>query len=156
MRRHRSERRLRGGDPRFNNVLITRMINAVMRCGKKSVAERVVYGAFDRIAEKNKDKNPMDVLQAAMDNVKPKLEVKSRRVGGANYQVPIEVRPERRFILAVRWIIGAARSKKGKPMADKLADELMAAAKNEGAAIKKKLDMHRMAEANRAFAHFAK
>jgi small subunit ribosomal protein S7 len=126
-----------------------------MRDGKKSIAERIVYDAFDKVKELSK-KDPLAVFEAAVKNASPSLEVVSRRIGGANYQVPHEVRPERRFMLAIRWIIEAARSRKGKPMADKLADELIAASNNEGAAIKKKLDMHRMAEANRAFAHFAK
>ena len=154
MRRHRSERRVRPGDPRFNSQLITRMINTVMRGGKKSVAERVVYGAFDRIAEKNKDKSPMDVLQAAMDNVKPKLEVKSRRVGGANYQVPVEVRPVRRLALSMRWIKEAARKRGEKSMALRLANELLEASEGRGGAMKKRDEVHRMAEANKAFSHF--
>jgi len=134
---------------------VERFINYVMRDGKKSIAEKIVYGAFDKVGEVTKE-DPVKVFEKAVENASPVLEVKSRRVGGANYQVPHEVRPERRFILAIRWIIGAARSRKGKPMADKLAEEIIAASKNEGAAIKKKLDMHRMAEANRAFAHFAR
>jgi len=154
MRRHRSERRVRPGDPRFNSQLITRMINTVMRGGKKSVAERVVYGAFDRIAEKSKDKNPMDVLQAAMDNVKPKLEVKSRRVGGANYQVPVEVTSDRQEALALRWMIDYAKGRKATGMTDALASEIMDAANNTGSAVKKREDMHKMAQANRAFAHY--
>ena len=130
------------------------MINTVMRGGKKSVAERVVYGAFDRIAEKNKDKNPMDVLQAAMDNVKPKLEVKSRRVGGANYQVPVEVTADRQEALALRWMIDYAKARKATGMTIALAAEIMDAANNTGSAVKKREDMHKMAQANRAFAHY--
>jgi len=125
-----------------------------MRGGKKSVAERVVYGAFDRIAEKSKDKNPMDVLQAAMDNVKPKLEVKSRRVGGANYQVPVEVTSDRQEALALRWMIDYAKGRKATGMTDALASEIMDAANNTGSAVKKREDMHKMAQANRAFAHY--
>ena len=136
-------------------VELGRFINYVMKDGKKSVAERVVYGALEQVKAVTKE-DPITVFDKAIENASPQLEVASKRVGGANYQVPREVRPERRFILAVRWIIGAARSKKGKPMATKLAEEIIAASKNEGAAIKKKLDMHRMAEANRAFAHFAR
>ncbi len=136
-------------------VELGRFINYVMKDGKKSVAERVVYDALEKVKAVTKE-DPIKVFEKALENASPMLEVASRRVGGANYQVPREVRPERRFVLAVRWIIGAARAKKGKPMADKLAEELIAAAKNEGAAIKKKLDTHRMAEANRAFAHFAR
>jgi len=132
-----------------------RFINYVMRGGKKSIAENVVYGALEKIKANTKEE-PLKIFEKAIENASPILEVVSRRVGGANYQVPHEVRPERRFMLAVRWIINAARSKKGKPMAEKLAEELIAASKNEGAAIKKKQDMHRMAEANRAFAHFAR
>ena len=154
MRRHRSERRVRASDPRFNSQLITRMINTVMRGGKKSVAERVVYGAFDRIAEKLKDKNPIEVLQAAMDNVKPKLEVKSRRVGGANYQVPVEVTADRQEALALRWMIDYAKGRKATGMTIALAAEIMDAANNTGNAVKKREDMHKMAQANRAFAHY--
>ena len=131
-----------------------RFINYVMRDGKKSTAERAVYGAFEKIKKDTKE-DPLAVFTKAIENASPMLEVVSRRVGGANYQVPHEVSPERRFILAARWLVGASRKKKGKPMAIKLAEELIAASKNEGAAIKKKQDMHRMAEANRAFAHFA-
>jgi small subunit ribosomal protein S7 len=136
-------------------VEVGRLINYVMKDGKKSTAERLVYTAFDKVKEVTKE-DPLVVFDRAMENVMPLLEVASKRVGGANYQVPREVRPERRFVLALRWIIGAARAKKGKGMADKLAEEIIAASKNEGSAIKKKLDMHRMAEANRAFAHFAR
>lgn len=129
------------------------MINTVMRCGKKSTAERIVYGAFDIIAEKNKEKTPLDVLSQAMDNIKPKLEVKSRRVGGANYQVPVEVAPERQEALAFRWMIDFANGRKGGMM-KALAAEIMDAANNTGAAVKKREDMHKMAQANRAFAHY--
>ena len=125
-----------------------------MRGGKKSVAERVVYGAFERIAEKNKDKSPMDILQAAMDNVKPKLEVKSRRVGGANYQVPVEVTSDRQEALALRWMIDYAKARKATGMTIALASEIMDAANNTGSAVKKREDMHKMAQANRAFAHY--
>ena len=142
-------------DPKFGNIYITKLINSIMYDGKKSVAQKVVYGALDLIGEKTKE-NPLDVFDRALKNVMPSLEVKSRRVGGANYQVPISVRGERRYVLAYRWLITAARSKKGRAMADRLADELIAAGNNEGDAVKKKLDVQRMAEANRAFAHFAK
>ncbi len=125
-----------------------------MRDGKKSVAERVVYGAFDLISEKLKDKNPIDVLQAAMDNVKPRLEVKSRRVGGANYQVPIEVSTDRQEALALRWMIDYAKARKGTAMMQALASEIVDASNNTGAAVKKREDMHKMAQANRAFAHY--
>lgn len=136
-------------------VDLGRFINYVMRDGKKSTAEAVVYAAFD-IIKKNTKEDPALVFEKALQNVSPTLEVSSRRVGGANYQVPREVRPDRRFVLAVRWIVSAARAKKGKPMAEKLAEELILASKNEGTAIKKKQDTHRMAESNRAFAHFAR
>jgi small subunit ribosomal protein S7 len=142
------------GDARFNNALVTRMINTVMRSGKKSIAERIVYGAIDRIAEKQKDKSPTDVLQAAMDNVKPKLEVKSRRVGGANYQVPVEVSSDRQEALALRWMIDYAKARKGAAMIEALAAEIVDASNNTGAAVKKREDMHKMAQANRAFAHY--
>ena len=136
-------------------VDLGRFINYVMRDGKKSTAERVVYGALEKIKEISKD-DPVKIFEKALENASPALEVSSRRVGGANYQIPREVRPERKFMLATRWIINAARTRRGKPMAEKLAEELLAASKNEGAAIKKKQDTHRMAEANRAFAHFAR
>jgi len=129
------------------------MINTVMRCGKKSTAERIVYGALDVIAEKNKDKSPLDVVGVAMENIKPKLEVKSRRVGGANYQVPVEVSPSRQEALALRWIIDFAGGRKGGMM-KALAGEIMDAANNTGSAVKKREDMHKMAQANRAFAHY--
>ena len=142
-------------DDIYGRVDISRLVNYIMRDGKKSTAQRVVADAFARVKAETKQE-PLEIFEKAMANASPLLEVASKRVGGANYQVPREVRPERRFVLGLRWIIGAARSKKGKPMAVKLADELIAAAKNEGAAIKKKQDTHRMAEANRAFAHFVR
>ena len=130
------------------------MITCIMKQGKKSVAERVVYGAFDRIAEKVKDKTPLDVLQTALENVKPRLEVKSRRVGGANYQVPIEVSPDRQEALAMRWMIQYAGARKGTAMTDALAAEILDASNNTGASVKKREDTHKMAQANRAFAHY--
>ena len=154
MRRRRAEKRPRQRDPRFNNEVVTRLINSVMRSGKKSVAERVVYGAFERVGEKVKDKNPLEVFQAAVDNVKPRLEVKSRRVGGANYQVPIEVSPERQEALALRWMIQYAQARKGQGLTGALAAEILDAANNTGAAVKKREDTHKMAQANRAFAHY--
>lgn len=141
-------------DPVYSNVLVNKLINQVMRQGKKTIARRIVYQAFDIIKEKDK-KEPLEIFEKALQNASPLLEVKPKRVGGATYQVPREVKGERRITLAMRWIINAAKAKKGKPMREKLAEELMAAAKNEGVAIKKKEDTHRMAEANRAFAHFA-
>ena len=155
MRKKRVYKKYREPDTEYGRIDISRCINYVMKDGKKSVAERVVYGALATI-KKNTKEDPVAVFTKAIENASPMVEVVSRRVGGANYQVPQEVTPERRFILAVRWLVAASRKKKGKPMADKLAEELIAAAKNEGAAIKKKQDTHRMAEANRAFAHFAR
>jgi small subunit ribosomal protein S7 len=155
MRKKRVYKKFYTADAVHNRVELGRFINYVMQDGKKSTAERLVYGAFDKIKAATKE-DPMVVFEKALENAMPLLEVASKRVGGANYQVPREVRPERRFMLAVRWIIAAARAKKGKGMADKLAEELIAASKNEGNAIKKKQDTHRMAEANRAFAHFAR
>lgn len=151
MRRKNFKRPTRENDPRYERTDIGRFVNYVMEDGKKSVAERVVYDAFDAIKEATKE-DPVKVFEQALENATPLVEVVSRRIGGANYQIPQEVRPERKFYLATRWIIAAARGKKGKPMATRLAEELMLAAKNEGSAIKKKQDMHRMAEANRAFA----
>ena len=140
---------------KFNSVRVEKFINSVMWDGKKSTARKVVYDAFDIIKEKQKMENPVEVFETAIRNVGPAMEIRSRRVGGANYQVPREVRPERKQALAFRWILLAARGGKGKPMATKLADELIAAANNTGSAIKKKDDTLRMAEANKAFAHFA-
>lgn len=153
MRRKRNYKREHEPDIKHQSLAVSRFVNYLMYDGKKSVAERNVYNAFE-ILEKG-DKKAIEIFEKALDNVKPLMEVVSKRVGGANYQVPREVRPERQFFLASKWIIGAARSKKGKPIAQKLADELLAASNNEGAAIKKKQDIHRMAEGNRAFAHFA-
>ncbi len=130
------------------------MINTIMYCGKKSVAERIVYGAFDQVGDKIKDKSPIEVLQAAVENVKPRLEVKSRRVGGANYQVPVEVASSRQEALAMRWLIDYARSRKGVAMAKALAAEILDAYNNTGSAVKKRDDTHKMAQANRAFAHY--
>ena len=140
-------------DPKYGNQDLSKFVNVLMTAGKKSVAERILYGALEQIVKKN-GKDPIEVFNLALTNVKPQVEVKSRRVGGANYQVPREVRPERKLALTFRWIIDAASSKKGQPMAIKLADELISASKNEGTAIKKREDTHRMAEANKAFAHF--
>ena len=153
-RRKKTQKRETMPDAVYKNLQVSKFINQIMRRGKKTIARKIVYKAFDAIKEKTK-KDPLEVFEKALENAAPLLEVKSRRVGGATYQVPIEVRGERKIALAMRWIIKAAKSKKGKPMKEKLAEELMAAANNEGAAIKKKEDTHRMAEANRAFAHFA-
>lgn len=155
MRKKRNYRRNFKPEAVYDSIALARFVNSIMRDGKKSVAEKVVRDALDIIQEKTKTA-PLSVFEKAIQNVSPSVEVSSRRVGGANYQIPREVRPERRFTLAVRWIVDSARSKKGKNMAEKLAEELIAASNNEGAAIKKKLDVHRVAEANRAFAHFAR
>jgi len=141
-------------DSIYNSVMVSKLINHVMKRGKKTIAQKIVYRAFNIIKEKTK-KEPLEVFELAIQNASPLLEIKPKRVGGATYQVPREVRGDRKITLAFRWIINAAKNKKGKPMHEKLADELMAAAKNEGSAVKKKEDTHRMAEANRAFAHFA-
>ena len=141
-------------DPVYSSKLVNQVINKVMLRGKKSTAEQIVYSALEKIGERT-GRPPADVLEQAVKTVTPVLEVRSRRVGGANYQVPREVRPERRAALSMKWIVEAARAKKGKPMAEKLADEILAASKNEGEAIKKRENMHKMAEANKAFAHFA-
>lgn len=154
MRGKRAPKRDIKPDLKYNSIIIARFINQVMSRGKKSTAEQVLYNSLDIIKEKTK-KDPLDIFNQAMKNVSPVVEVKARRIGGANYQIPVEVKGERRTALAMRWLIQAARDRKGKPMGEKLAQELMDAANQQGAAIKKKEDMHRMAEANRAFAHFA-
>jgi len=141
-------------DSVYNSVKLAKFINQIMWDGKKETARKVVYSAFAVVKEKTENPNPLEVFDLALKNVGPLIEVRSRRIGGANYQVPREVRPERRLALAARWIINAARGVKGKPMHEKLADELISASKNEGSAIKKREDTHRMAEANKAFAHF--
>jgi small subunit ribosomal protein S7 len=141
-------------DPKFNNKLVTRFINNMMFGGKKSTAEGIFYGSIDQIADKLKGEDPINVFKTAVENVKPLVEVKSRRVGGANYQVPVDVRAERRTALAIRWIIGAARDRNKKTMKFRLAGEFMEAFKKAGAAVKKREDVHRMAEANKAFAHY--
>ncbi len=140
-------------DPKYGNVTLAKFINVVMHCGKKSVAERIVYGALATMAERSK-KDPVELFQTALENIKPDVEVKSRRVGGATYQVPVEVKANRQAALAMRWIITAARARGGKSMGVRLADELMDAAEKRGTAYKKREDTHRMAEANKAFAHY--
>jgi len=151
-RRRSPEKREISGDPRYGDVLVTKFINYAMKDGKKSVSERAIYQAFDMIKDKT-GQDGVDVFRTAMNNVKPGVEVKSRRIGGATYQVPVEIRPERRTQLAMRWIIGFARSRPEKTFAERLAAELAMASKNEGPSIKKREDTHRMAEANKAFAH---
>ncbi|MBI4087010.1 30S ribosomal protein S7 [Candidatus Kaiserbacteria bacterium] len=156
MRRPIKKRPSVTADSRYNSVQVGRLINYVMQRGQKETARKIVYGAFDEIKNaKEGAGDPVEVLETAIRNAGPQMEVRSRRVGGANYQVPREVRPERRLALALRWIIAAARGQKATPMHVALARELMAAAREEGSAVKKKEDTHRMAEANRAFAHFA-
>ncbi|MCU0660065.1 MAG: 30S ribosomal protein S7 [Candidatus Pacebacteria bacterium] len=155
MRRKVKNRNIAQADIVYNSDSLGKFINYVMWSGKKETARNVVYGALDLIKEKSKVENPLEIFDAAIRNAGPSTEVRSRRIGGANYQVPREVRPERRQLLAMTWIIGAARAGKGRPMHIKLADELILASKNEGAAIKKKDDTHKMAESNKAFAHFA-
>jgi len=153
-RRRSPEIRVVLPDPKFKNVTVTKFMNMVMERGKKSVAEKIVYGALDQIATKKKGEDPAVVLQSAFDNVAPAVEVKSRRVGGATYQVPVEVRAVRRTTLAMRWVIDAASKRGEKSMADRLAGELLDASEHRGAAVKKREDTHKMAEANKAFAHF--
>jgi small subunit ribosomal protein S7 len=155
MRRPVKNRNIAGPDIKFNSVRVEKFINSVMWDGKKSTARKVVYDAFDILKEKAKVENPVELFETAIRNVSPAMEIRSRRVGGANYQVPREVRPERKQAMAFRWILQAARAGKGRPMAEKLAAEIMSASNNEGFAFKKKEDTHRMAEANKAFAHFA-
>ncbi|HVZ75964.1 MAG TPA: 30S ribosomal protein S7 [Candidatus Paceibacterota bacterium] len=155
MRRPVKNRNIVGPDMKYNSVRVEKFINSVMQDGKKSTARQVVYDALEIIKEKAKVENPVELFETAIRNVGPAMEIRSRRVGGANYQVPREVRAERKMALAFRWILIAARGGKGKPMAEKLAAEIMAAANNEGSAIKKRDDTLRMAEANKAFAHFA-
>jgi small subunit ribosomal protein S7 len=140
-------------DPKYGNLMLAKFINMVMQSGKKSVAERIIYGALDQIAGKGNE-DPVEVLDKALDNVRPMVEVKSRRVGGATYQVPIEVRPVRRTTLAMRWVLDASRKRGEKSMPLRLAGELLDASENRGAAVKKREDTHRMAEANKAFSHF--
>jgi small subunit ribosomal protein S7 len=142
-------------DPKYHSILASKFINCLMTCGKKTTAQRVFYGAIDMIAEKITDHPPIEVFHAAVDNVKPSIEVRSRRVGGANYQVPTQVNSRRQQALAIRWILEACREKKGRPMHQLLAEEFMAAYKREGAAMTKRDNVHRMADANKAFAHFA-
>lgn len=152
-RRHRAEKREINPDPKFGDLVVSKFMNAIMLDGKKSVAERIVYGAFDTIVEKT-SKEPVEVFHAALENVAPQVEVRSRRVGGATYQVPVDVRPERRQALAIRWMISAARKRNETTMVDRLSGELMDAANNRGSAVKKREDTHKMAEANRAFSHY--
>ena len=152
-RRHSAEKREIIPDPKFGDIVVTKFMNSIMYEGKKSTAERIVYGAFD-IVESRTRAHPIEVFRAALENVAPALEVRSRRVGGATYQVPVEVRPERAQALAIRWLISAARARSEHTMSARLSGELMDAANNRGNAVKKREDTHRMAEANRAFSHY--
>jgi small subunit ribosomal protein S7 len=152
-RRHSAEKREINPDPKFGDLIVTKFMNAVMHHGKKSVAETIVYGALDQVQAKTKQE-PVTVFHQALDNVAPHVEVRSRRVGGATYQVPVDVRPERRQALAIRWLITAARNRNETTMVERLSGELMDAANNRGTAVKKREDTHKMAEANRAFAHY--
>lgn len=154
MRRRRAERREVLPDPKYNNKTVTRFVNIVMEQGKKWAAERIVYGALDTVAQKAKKADALEVFQKAIDNVRPLLELKSRRVGGATYQIPVEVKGDRGAQLAMRWMRNAARTRKGKPMQQKLADEILDAYNGQGTSVKKKEEIHKMAEANRAFSHY--
>ncbi|MBD3427189.1 MAG: 30S ribosomal protein S7 [Candidatus Omnitrophica bacterium] len=154
MRRRRAERREARPDPKYHSKLLGKFINMVMERGKKSIAEKIVYGALDVIKEKIADKDPLEVFTQSIENGRPLLEVKSRRIGGATYQVPIEVKTDRGQFMAMRWIRDFARNQKGRPMKDKLADEILATYNKEGSTIKKREDTHKMAEANKAFAHY--
>ncbi len=153
MRRRRAQKRLIDPDPRYGDLLVAKFINIVMECGKKSIAERIVYDALDIVKEKT-SKEPLEVFRASLDNVRPLLETKSRRVGGATYQVPVSVSEDRGYSLALRWIRSYSRERKGKPMHEKLAQEIIDGFNKTGPSIKKREDMHKMAEANRAFAHY--
>jgi small subunit ribosomal protein S7 len=152
-RRHRAEKREINPDPKFGDLVVTKFMNAIMLDGKKSVAESIVYGAFDAVQGKSKQE-PLGVFHQALDNIAPHVEVRSRRVGGATYQVPVDVRPERRQALAIRWLIAAARKRNETTMIDRLSGELLDASNNRGSAVKKREDTHKMADANRAFSHY--
>lgn len=153
-RRRQAIRRPVSRDGKFQSVLVSRLVNTVMRCGKKSTAQRIVYGAFDQLVEKNPVANPVEVLQRAVDNTKPRIETKARRVGGATYQVPLEVPSDRQISLAMRWIVDFADARKGIPMKKALAAEILEAYQGQGNAIRKRDEVHKMAQANKAFAHF--
>ena len=152
-RRRQAVKRPVTPDPRYNSTLVTTLINLIMERGKRTLAQRIVYTAFQKVSEKLEKGDPVDLVMGALENTRPKLEVKSRRVGGATYQVPVEVSFERQQSLAFRWMVSSARKRKGVPMAEALADEIVDAYNNTGAVVKKKEEMHRMAQANRAFAH---
>jgi small subunit ribosomal protein S7 len=153
-RRRQADKRPLIEDAKFHCGLVTRLVNTVMHSGKKSTAQRIVYGAFDQLAEKNPQSSPLEILQRAVDNAKPRLEVKARRVGGATYQVPVEVTVDRQLALAMRWLVDFADARKGIPMKEALAAEIMEAYQGQGNAIRKRDEVHKMAQANKAFAHF--
>jgi small subunit ribosomal protein S7 len=153
-RRRQAVRRSVIEDAKYHSPLVSRLVNVVMSSGKKATAQRIVYGTFDRIAEKNPQSNPLEILQRAVDNAKPRLEVKARRVGGATYQVPIEANPERQQALALRWLVDFADARKGQKMDNALASEILDAYQGQGNAIRKRDEVHKMAQANKAFAHF--
>ena len=153
-RRRQATKKPLAEDAKYHSPLVTRLVNTVMISGKKSVAQRIVYGAFDQLAEKNPAASPLEILQRAVDNAKPRLEVKARRVGGATYQVPLEVTVDRQLALAMRWLVDFADARKGIPMKEALAAEIMEAFQGQGNAIRKRDDVHKMAQANKAFAHF--
>jgi small subunit ribosomal protein S7 len=154
-RKFTSTEPLQRPDPKYGDPLVSKFINCLMHGGKKSTAQRVFYRALDKVAERIRDKEPVDVFRQALENVKPRVEVRSKRVGGATYQVPMEVSRKRQQSLAIRWVLKTIRNKRGRPMDRRLSDEIVAAYRGEGEAIKKREDTHRMAEANKAFAHFA-
>jgi small subunit ribosomal protein S7 len=153
-RRRQAVKRQVSEDPKYHSALVSRLVNVVMQSGQKSVAQRIVYGTFDRIAEKNPNTNPLEILQRAVDNVKPRLEVKARRVGGATYQLPMETTPDRQLSLALRWLVQFADARKGTTMREALAGEILEAYQGQGNAIRKRDEVHKMAQANKAFAHF--
>lgn len=153
-RRRQATKRSIAKDGKYHNTLVSRLVNTVMTCGKKSTAQRIVYGAFDTISEKNPASNPVEILQRAVDNAKPRIETKARRVGGATYQVPLEIPPDRQNALALRWIVEYADARKGQPMKAALATEILEAYQGQGNAIRKRDEVHKMAQANKAFAHF--
>jgi len=153
-RRRQADKRPLSKDGKYQSTLVSRLVNTVMISGKKSTAQRIVYGAFDAISEKNPASNPIDILQRAVDNAKPRIETKARRVGGATYQVPLEIPTERQNALALRWIVDFADARKGLPMTDALASEILEAYQGQGNAIRKRDEVHKMAQANKAFAHF--
>ena len=153
-RRHRADKRIAEPDIRYKSPLVAHLVNVIMKSGKKNLAQRIVYGAFEKVSEKLEKGDPVDLLLGALENARPRLEVKSRRVGGATYQVPMEVPPARQMALAMRWIVSYAQARKNIPLVKALASELKEAANGQGNAIKKRDDTHKMAQANRAFAHF--